>query len=292
MCIRRFLSSINDPMKIDLNIPVFLSLLFLVLLSSCHAENDEYGPAIPKENQINYFPLSIGNYWEYEREEQIINHYYKSNAEKLTITDSIQEFDTPGYLFSADEISEKQGIATQLLTGGTLNKVEGKLVFNGDFTYYFPMLEDSLIIPLENALILHQNRDEGYVLSVSEGQIFQKLAIEEMEIPVVYNYHLQFIQGKSSVDHPTIDNDYEEVISSKLILKLSATAIDESQEVVRILPEQEVLVTDFSFAKDVGIFQTYSDIYLEFNHLTEFSIPEQPIYTGWNAQELKDFNLK
>lgn len=292
MFVHSFLMTDKFLMKIKLYLPTFLSLLLLVLLSACHTENDEYGPAIPKERQIDYFPLAIGNYWEYDREEQIINHYYKTNTEKLTVTDSIEEFDTPGYLFTADVATDKQGIATQLLTGGTLNKVEGRLVFNGNFTYHFPVIEDSLVIPLQNALILHQNRNEGYVLSTAEGQIYQNLVIDQAEIPLIYNYNLQFIQGKTSTDAPALVDDYEEMISSKLILTLSATAISDSQTVLNILPEQEVLVTDFSFAKDVGIFRTYSDIYLEFNHLSEFSLSEISPFTGWNSQELKKINLK
>lgn len=278
-------------MKIKLKITVLLSLLLLALLSACHAENDEFGPAIPKERQINYFPLAIGNEWKYDREEQIINHYYEQNTEKLTVTDSIHEFETPGYLFSADVNADKQGVATQLLTGGILNKVEGKLVFNGNFTYHFPVLEDSLIIPLQNALILHQNREDGYVLSATEGQIYQNLTIDQTDIPVIYNYDLQFIQG-SSTENSAVVSDYEEVISAKLILKLSATAIDDTQTVVDILPEQEVLISNFSFAKDVGVFRTYSDIYLAFNDLNAFSVAEIPPFTGWNAEELKSFDLK
>src|SRR5690625_7751641 len=231
-----------------MNFNFFLFIGFIsVLFISCNPGNDELGPAIPKENVVNYFPLSKNNSWKYEYEEEILNHYIKNNIQTITITDSIKEYDTPSFLFSSDIKPEDQGVISALLTGGTINKVESKLVFNGDFVFRFPVLGDSIIIPLENALILHQNRKSGDLLSSFSDQNHLKIELENNEIPVEIEYDLKFFQYDSFKNSMEIFDDFVDVIYSRLILSLLCKSIT-TYTTYDIIHIHVVLVTSISFS--------------------------------------------
>jgi|GEM_PF-2898240 len=276
-----------------MNFNFFLFIGFIsVLFISCNPGNDELGPAIPKENVVNYFPLSKNNSWKYEYEEEILNHYIKNNIQTITITDSIKEYDTPSFLFSSDIKPEDQGVITSLLTGGTINKVESKLVFNGDFVFRFPVLGDSIIIPLENALILHQNRKSGDLLSSFSDQNHLKIELENNEIPVEIEYDLKFFQSDSFKNSQEIFADFEDVISSRLVLSLSGKSFTNDTS-IEVIPTQEVLTTSIYFAKDIGIFYVHSEYNLQIKNLEIWDLPDS-YYKGIGQQQLKalDVHLK
>lgn len=274
-------------MKIKYFLSFSLLLIASVFLSSCSSD-DDFGEAIPKEQVVNYFPLSTGNEWEYFNQEKVADNPLVKETEWLRVSDSIQEYDTPGFLFSSNLNTEKQGASSNFLTRGILNKVEAKLVFNGDYNISLPLLGDSLAIPLENALILHQNKPKEYVLHRSKGTLLQNLTIENSKIPVRFAYDLKIIQGKELKEK----GDFEQVITSHLSLTLSGSTILPSGETIEILPKSEVLNTDFFFAKDVGIFLNKTDFSVKFKNLSAFSLPEIPTIKGWKSQELKNFRVK
>jgi len=274
-------------MKIKSFFPFSLLLIILSVFTSCSSD-DDFGEAIPKEQVINYFPLSTGNEWEYLNKEKIADESLSEEIEWLRVSDSIEKYETPGFIFSSNLTPKKQGVSSRFLTHGILNKVDAKLVFNGEYNISLPLLGDSLNIPLENALILHQNKPEKYVLHETEGVILSSLNIETTEIPIRYAYHLKIIQGE---DYKEMRN-FEQITSSELVLTLSGTTILPSGETLEILPDREVLNTTFYFAKDTGIFLNESNFYLQFKNLSTLSLPEIPIIKGWKSQELKSIRLK
>lgn len=269
--------------------PVFFGLLTLALFS-CQSENDEYGLAIPKENVVNFFPLKIDNTWKYENKQEV-NGEYIERTEELRISDSIMIYETPSYFFSSDLTLNKKGNFTKLLSSGFLNKVEGKLIYSGDFIIHFPMIEDSIQIPLENILLLHQSRSLGQTLSVQEGDLFQKLQFEETEIPVNLRYQVRTVQG-SAGSNTNIPEDFEETISSKIILNLKATYETADGNPIEILSEQEVLDITLHFAKEVGVFRSNSIFKMEFTNLEQLNINPVPPYEKWSSQKLINLKIK
>lgn len=276
-------------MKFKNNTLAFFCLLILVLFS-CQSENDEFGLAIPKENAVIFFPLKKDNTWRYENKQEI-NGEYIERTEELRVSDSVMTYETPSYFFTSSLDLNEKGNFTKLLSTGFLNKVEGKQVYSGNFIIHFPMIEDSIQLPLENILLLHQSRDSGQTLSVQEGEIIQKVQFEEAEIPVNFHYQIKTVQG-SSRQNISISEDYEETISSKIILSLKAIYQLSDAEPIEILSDQEVLNITLNFAKDVGVFRTNSIFEMEFTNLEQLEINPIPPYEGWSSQKLTSLRIK
>lgn len=271
-------------------IPSFLFFGIVFLLFSCHAENDDYGLAVPIESVVNYFPLSEGNQWKYDNEEKF-NGQFRANEEELTVTDSIPIFETPSYYFSSDQPISDQGVATKMLSQGYLNKVEGKLIYNGNFIFDFPTLSDSLSIPLENALILHQSRNPGQVLFEQEGSFLQSIELQNTEVPLYFTYKLQIVQGSKLVNSSEL-NQFEEVISSHIILDLKADYNPSSDEAIEVLNEEKVADHIFYFAKNIGLFQSNTSVNLPFKNLNQIGLQAMQPIEGWSSQQLKSIKLK
>lgn len=269
----------------------FFLLGIIFLLFSCNAENDEYGLAIPIESVVNFFPLSEGNQWTYENHRQF-NGFIEENEEVLTVTDSVPVFETPSYYFSSDQPISDQGVATKMLSQGYLNKVEGKLIYNGNYIFDFPLLGDSIVIPLENALLIHQSRNPGQVIFSQEGSFLQSIYLQNTEVPLYFTYSLKIIQGSKSENFSSIFNEYEEVISSQIVLDLQAEYNPSSNQPVEVLNQTDASVTTFYFARNIGLFNVYQTAHLPYKNLHQLGLTNLDPIQGWSSQDLKSIRLK
>src|SRR5699024_11321748 len=80
-------------MKIKSFFPFSLLLIILLVFTACSSD-DDFGEAIPKEQVINYFPLSTGNEWEYLNKEKIADESLSEEIEWLRVSDSIDRKST------------------------------------------------------------------------------------------------------------------------------------------------------------------------------------------------------
>lgn len=268
-----------------------LSLFALALLVSCSSDDDDMGSPIPIETAINYFPATVGNHWDYHNNINIPDQYQHESDETLTVSDSTTTNDTSSYLFSSNASSIDQGFMTTILTNGEINKVEGKVIFNGNLVVHLPVLEEAISIPVHNLFILDQNVDSGQNLTTLTDSLTQTINFSGQDLPITFNYTLQTIQGDSYDNHTVKDMVYDNVISSNLQLDLSAT-VSLSVFNIAILLNQTVLNSTNYFAENIGMIESENDIHLEFEDLSEYSVPQIPSIIGTSRQVLLDYKVQ
>jgi len=266
--------------------------LVLILMSSC-SKNEGFGEAIPIEMNTNYFPLTTDNHWtyrnayEFSEESQVFD-------EAMRVKDSIDEDETISYRFSSNLDTKQKGIGTSLLTNGKLTKVEEKLIFNGAFLVHLPVLDDTLALPLHNLILLDQNIGDDKRLSQHKGTVedFIDLNANDTLLPVSYTYELKTISGQKYKSFEVINDEYEDVISTQLELDLSASVTLPDGYDLEILVEQEVLSSTFRFAKEVGLISVESELNVDFEDLSEFSLNHLKSDSGVSTQFLEDYSLR
>src|SRR5699024_7356473 len=125
----------------------------------------------------------------------------------------------------------------------------GKVIYNGNFIFRLPILGDSIRLPLHNFLLLNQNAGVDELLSTAEGTLQDTLQFgDSLQLPATIVYNLQATGGKAYVNYPNNGQTFNNVISSKLTLNLSATATLPDGFSLEIIVPQKVLTSTNYFA--------------------------------------------
>ncbi len=269
-----------------------LSLLSLVLITSCSTDDEGSGPADPINTSYGYLPLSIGNQWTYNNVIDLPDQqYHNESTETISVEDSTTTNPTTGYTFTSDASVQNQGPVTALITNGELMKINGKVIYNGDLSLYVPLLQTDISIPADNLIILDQNADAGETLSVLENSITQEIPFSGISIPITFDYVINTTEGEVYESFSNGIESYNDVISSKISVTLSATADLPLGFTLPILLEQQAIKSDNYFAKDVGMILSETELHFVFEDLSELNVPQIPTITGTATQTLSDYNL-
>ncbi len=271
---------------------LLLSLLVLSFLFSCSKEKG-YGLAIPKETAINYFPLALNNQWSYHNTIELSSPaYHQESDETLRVSNTGNENETTSYLFSSSVVPKKRGVSTSLLANGKINKVRGKVIYNGNFIFRLPILGDSIRLPLHNFLLLNQNAGVDELLSTAEGTLQDTLQFgDSLQLPATIVYNLQATGGKAYVNYPNNGQTFNNVISSKLTLNLSATATLPDGFSLEIIVPQKVLTSTNYFAKEIGLIYNQTTIHVVFEDLSEYTVSQIDSIVGASSQILTQYAL-
>lgn len=279
-------------MTLSLNMkPKYIFLFVITLLLTSCGKDDGFGEAIPKETSKNYFPTSKGNRWNFD------NQFYSQedtteSKEILRFRDSIKENGTFSSRFTSDLPLSKRGVGTSLFTNGKLTKIEGRLIFNGDFIFQMPQLNQSIKIPLRNLIVLDQNISKDENLSTFNGTFQDTLAITDEKIPTVFNFSLDMDSGEEFESYSNGIDTYDDVLSSRLNLRLSAQGVLPNGIVLEILAEQDVLNTTYFFAKDIGMIFSTSTTTIAFEKLYDYSFFQMDPIKGNSVQVLEDYKVE
>lgn len=262
-------------------------------LTACSNQND-IGTANPKVTAIDYIPLVVGNEWRYENTFEIQDQNPQQYEETLKVVqrDSSQINQTAGYVLHSDLPLKDRGWGSQLLVDGQLNKVRGRIIFNGKFNLIFPSTEDSLSISLRNLVILDQNMEDGGTLSFISDTIPAQLNFENTVLPVAVLATLQTIEVKKHNSFFNGINDFENVIQSALTLNLQIEISGEANPPQVLLEAQEVLQMNQYFAKDIGLVLNEAVFNMEFDDLSLYGITEAPSAQQTSTQVLTDYLLR
>lgn len=260
------------------------------VFAGCHPESN-YGEATPLESNNNYLPLNIGNDWTYLNEYTIKNDSLTTLEEKLLVTDSVMEFETPGYHFKSDLLPAIQGPSTALLTHGVVNKVDEKIIFNGAISFYFSDFGDSLKIPVENLLLLNQNTATKHNLSQREGAMTAYWTLGDIHLPIHFSYEVESRASNRFESYDVFNTTFEDVISTQLIVRLKAIATTPDGEEVSILNRAEVYKGEIFFAKDIGMIYNKTNFSFSFTNLESFLSAAPSPMEGRKTQALKKFTI-
>lgn len=270
---------------------LFIGLIGLSVLSSC-TNSDDFGEAIPIEKATNYFPLTMANQWKYEGNIQIEDHYQHKIYETLKVNDSIDEADTPSYLFSSNVNFKNWSLGRVMLRNGKLNKVKGKMVYNGKFIFTFPVFGGSIKIPLYNLLLLDQNAKQGENLSTIQDSLKTTLSLNNKKIPVKIHYTLKTNEGKTYQYYATEKDRYKHVVSANLSLELLIITNYSDQPKRVLLGQQKVFDIDTHFAQQIGMISSKSRLNIKFENLTDSSTISTDSIVGSAQQILSNYSLQ
>ncbi len=268
----------------------FLLSILLCLVSACSSQDDS-GLAIPKETAINYLPLTIGNQWTYISQVTLDSVVESDTTEVISVSGVTEDNETPGYLFSSSVAGDKQGLTAMLWTSGMLNKVEGRIIYNGNFIFKLPFSGDSLVIPLHNLIYVNQNADNNQELSSFSGNLQDSISLDSTQYPIHYRYQLTSIENQAYTSYSNGLNTYEDLISSSLNLELSASITLPNGNEVELISNQDVLKTTNFYAREIGMVHSLTDIKIIFEDLSAYDLPALPTSRGTATETLTTYEI-
>jgi len=240
---------------------LFCLVMIALTFYACSDDDTDLPATTPPEDIDNYFPLVIGNTWDYE------NVVMTPGLDDVVTTETLSVEGSAGGDFDLETTNpQNAGPVTSALSQGTLSKSGSQLIFTGSLGFAvegFPALS----IALNNAPIYDLEASDDTVLYTDSGS-FQE-TIEGFL--VTFNYEIETIMGDSYSSYMVNGTSYSDVIDSeiKITLEITTTFIG----TISILPEQQVVVIDNYFAKDVGIIFSETDVNFDFIDLDQIPIP-------------------
>lgn len=266
-------------------------LLSLLVLTSCSSDDDA-----PTEiqTQSNYFPLVVGNQWNYSNTSEDYNGTSDSN-ETLNVEDEILVNNIEKYQLIST-VEEANVSITSILSTGLVYKQNGKMFLSGNFN--FSLEEESnlpdLGIDFEDLVIYDENATQGSILfDLDEGITlpeFNNITISatiQIQSKSLGNLELLEVNGVT----------FEDVISSSITVKIGVTASAIVPPLpipitVAIFDNQEVIASTNYFANQVGLIKSETTLNIEFNDLgTFFPLELDNIFTQF-SQEITNYEVQ
>ncbi len=254
----------------------FKSIFYLLLagvfvLSSCSSDdgdtsNNNNNP-VTEEETLNYFPLAVGNNWDFENTLTSPNQEDIVSNENLSITNTVDVNGMTGYELESDNVSGS-GPTTLALTQGTLFKENSSLKYTGVFG-----------LGLENFPEVNFNVENTSIFDTdlpNETEMFSESGTIEQEfegIPISIDYTLSTIMGDDFENFTVNGVSYDNVISSQLIvnLKITANITNPFPISFTILQSQDAITVNNYFANGIGLIQSETNTNLVFE---EIPIPD------------------
>lgn len=252
-------------------------LFLLTIFSACSSDDDSTG-----EEQIsdaNYFPLSVDNEWNYDNASQ------QEGEPAMESTDMLYVAAQSNNEYELETVDFADGFMTSLLANGTLSKENYQLIYDGSYLYQFEGISP-IEIPLNDVVFYDVAASAGTELFISSDVITQ----------TVQNIPLQIEYSVITTDEGDMDNwevngvEYEDVISSKFVLRLKISAtqtIFGNTITVPILDTQDVLVGTNYYAAGVGMIQSDMVLSYELEDFSQFPV-ELPFESSATVNSTQD----
>lgn len=248
-----------------------------ILLVSC-SEDDDTGNS---EDVTNYFPLEVGNSWDYNNTFIATGQEDFFGSETLSVANTLQQYGNQVFEMETSN-PENSGLSTLILSQGILFKNNSRLIYTGEFSLGIPDFND-IAFDLENVPI--------YDTQVSPGtQLFEEstsLQEQLQGLPITLNFNIITNMGNNLNTLEVNGVTYTDVISSEWIINLEVLA-GSSIFSTPILENQEVSRVINYFAKDIGLIKSESTSTLVFEEF-EF-IPLEDIDSS-SLQELTNYSV-
>jgi hypothetical protein len=270
-------------------------ILGIIFLISCSSDDDAMNDVNEGDDNTNdpnieevaenFFPLVVGNSWDYENTLSSPSQQDIVSNETLSVSTTSEVSGDTVYELNSDN-PVGSGPVTLALSQGKLNKSNSSLLYTGEFGLglnNFPEIN----FTLENTVIFDTSVSSGTELFSQDETIEQ----EFQGIPLTIDYTLTTIKGDN---FDTNGVTYDNVISSQLIVNLEITAniTDPLPVSVTIVQSQDAVVVTNFFADGVGLIESETDTAIVFEDIT-LPIPNLPLDDiSFNTlQVLTDYNV-
>ncbi|MGB3592329.1 MAG: hypothetical protein WBA16_11655 [Nonlabens sp.] len=262
------------------HIKSYLLILLSLFFASCGSDDDVNTINEPITD-FNYMPLTAGSNWEYD-----VATGNDRDTEEMTVTQG-----NASNASLAANTSSPDAFMITVLTAGTLRRVDGRLLGNGNVTFDFQGLSD-LNLDIQNGALYDQNAPNGTVL----------FNVANAEPQVIDGFNVQVSYGVSTVqleDLATLTvngESYDNVIHTQLLVSAAVTTVVTASgvaTVVDIMVPQNILTIDNYWAENVGLISSSNRFKYQLEDLGAFgvdlSIPQAVDIT--TTQDLAQFTI-
>jgi hypothetical protein len=255
----------------------FLAIALLIIAASCSSDDGN-----GETTDFSYFPLKSNNSWDYN-----VTTGSDTETDNLVVTQETSS----GFQLTATP-STPFGLMTNVLSSGTLNEENGKLIGTGSVDLNLGTT-DNIAIDIENAPLYDQNAGNDRELFSSNGTFTQELQGYDLDI----NYRVSTKQLEDIAEMTVNNVTYENVIHSKLIVNASITSdvtVSGFTTALTFMEAQDVIVVDNFWAKDVGLIQSDNQLEYELEDFSSFglTLPFPQAASLLSVQTLTGFTLE
>ena len=228
----------------------FIALLTLTTVFSCSDEDSDTpnDPITEDPNTVagNYFPLTISDYWNYD-----VIDINNATSETINSTDNLYvASETAGtYDLDVNNGLIANGAMNSYLSNVSLERTETKLISNGALE--LPAEISDLIdfdINIDNIILYDTEANNNVELSSNSNSVQQDFN----GVPVTINYTLSSKSIDFSEEMMINGTNYNNVITTKLILNLNVIATLSIINIDIIEPDNVLVITNY-FSKDIGL---------------------------------------
>jgi hypothetical protein len=259
-------------------------LILIVCISagmlSC-SEDDNSVEVTPEEIE-NFFPLAVGNFWDYTNVVSIPDQDDVVASERLSVTSTTTEGTTTFYDLETDN-PQNAGPITAAFSQGDLSQTDEMLIISGTLGFAVEGLP-TINIDVENAPLYDVNASPDSVLFTDSGTIQQEIQGAPLEI----NYDVETLMGQTLSTFSVNGVSYNDVIQTKIVITLEVV-VDVFIS-IPILPTQEAVVIDNYFAKDVGLILSETNTNLDFAEIDQIPLPLEDL-SFISTQSLENYSV-
>ncbi len=259
---------------------IFATMLFIV--ASC----DDAGiDRTPNEVTHDYMPFAVANYWVYD-----VNSSIDGMSQDSLYISGISN--TNGYdYFDFDTSVTSTSLAPQLYAQNLHRKLDGNHYTYGSINlgslfndvFNFEILLDDIILVSESAPI-------GTVLATQSNSVSQTLG----GIPLTINYTLENTLNNIASTLTVNSEIFTDIIETEITLNVTITANVTVAGItlpITVLSPQNVLVMTNSYADQVGLIHSNTEISYELEAIPGITYPFPSSASENSVQEIIRYNV-
>ena len=257
-----------------MKIKILVSVFIIVFLSSCSNDNNSTG------NSGNYYPLTSGNYWNYDVTGQTSarDSLYVGND---TLINSITYKKMKTQLLATGFFSNSlrnNGVKTN----GELIELTGGLAF--DLGLNLP-----INLNVSNFIILKNNASANEQLTATSGTFTQNFNT----FPLTFTYELKSVADGSLPTYTGLNGVvYNDIEKTKIILNLKITTTTtipgtSFPVTLNLLDSQDVVTATQYYSKNIGMVYNKTEISYQLNAQVA-SLLQIPVSGNQTQEEILD----
>lgn len=254
---------------------ITLLALFTLSILSCSNDNDDNG------NSTSFnLPLTIGNYWTYD-----VNDQNGSSRDSLYVSNDTIINSISYKKFKTQNLPN--GFYSSSLNNNGVRFENGKMMITGDLAIGAGQaLPVNLDLSVVDFVIFDKNASNGQVLNGTPktGNIQQTYGAFPLDI----NYELNTYAGETLQSYTTPDGStYSNVKVTQVKLNMTISTVYAGFTINNILNEPKVMLATVYVADGIGMVHTNTDITVNLNALVATQLGVAP-NTTQNQQEFLD----
>lgn len=259
--------------------------LSLLLFSACSKDSEDKPTAQGTPDPTVYLPLSSGNYWTYDVDNDANNPGPLGRDSLYVGNDTVVNNVTYKKMKT---LALPTGFFSTSLRNNAVKIDQSKLLINGTFNFDFG-LSTPISIALNDFIFFKENAANGEVLSNTSGTISQTI----QNIPLTIDYNLSSVgNGFVPIYVLPSGDDFSEVKKMKIILNLKITTqqtISGIPVTVTILPAQDVIVSNQYYAGAAGMIYSNTVLNYQLNNIPGVTLPIPASGTQTQEEFLKTY---